>query len=69
LNKNLVWLVFLLAISVSIGVGIMVQQYLVWHSVWNINQTLHHEFFASILFAFSVGIGVAIFALRSRKKA
>jgi hypothetical protein len=68
MNQMMVRLCFLLAISVSLGVGIMVQQYFVWHHVWDVAQTMHHEFFASVLFAFSFGIGITIFTLKRRKR-
>jgi hypothetical protein len=68
MNTKFFWLVFLLAISTSLGAAIMTEQYIVWGHVWDVNQTMHHEFFASILFAFSFGIGITIFMLKRRKK-
>jgi hypothetical protein len=68
LNKTIVWLVFFIVASMAVGVGIMVQQFLVWGHVWDFNQTLHHEFFAGVFFAFSIGICVAIFMLKGGKR-
>jgi len=68
LNKTIVWLVFFIVASMAVGVGIMVQQFLVWGHVWDFNQTLHHEFFASVLFAFSVGIIVTLILFKRGKK-
>jgi len=68
MNQMMVRLCFLLAISLSLGVGIMVQQYFVWHHVWDVAQTMHHEFFASVLFAFSVGIIVTLVLFKRRKR-
>jgi hypothetical protein len=68
MNQMMVRLCLLLAISLSLGVGVMVQQYVVWGHVWDINQTMHHEFFASVLFAFSVGIIVTLLLFKRGKK-
>lgn len=68
MNQKMFWLVFFLVVSVSLGVSIMAEQYIVWGHVWDIGQTLHHEFFASVLFAFSVGIIVTLVLFKRGKK-
>ena len=68
LNMNKASLYLLFFLCITIGVAIMVSQFLIWGHIWDVGQCLHHEFFASVLFAFSVGIIVAIFALKGGKR-
>ena len=57
---------FLAVILVALGLTIMVDQWIVWRHFWDVSQVAHHEYFASILWSFALGIIVGM--ARSEKK-
>ena len=58
-----------LAITLSvIGFAIMADQWIVWRHFWDIPQVVHHEYVASILWSFALGIFVGIVGMKKTEK-
>lgn len=55
---------FLVLTSITIASSIIAHHYLTCGRFADIGDILHHEYFASIMFAFAIGIIVTIYALR-----
>lgn len=64
---NKATLYILLFLCIAVGSAIMVHHFMICGRVLDVDQVLHHEFFASVLFAFSLGIIVTVVTLGGRK--
>jgi len=68
MNRFFLYLLIFLVLSIGVGTSILVHHYLNWGRVIDIEDVLHHEFFASIAFSFSAGIIATILLLRGHGK-
>jgi hypothetical protein len=57
---------FLPVILAAIGLAIMADQWVTWGHFWDVYQVAHHEYVASIFWAFALGIYLGV--KRSEKK-
>jgi len=55
-----------IAVLLIVAFVIMLHQWIMYHDIWSVEQTLHHETFAIVLISIAIGMVIAMTITRRR---